>query len=79
MRLPRFRLAGLMLLVLLSALALAAYDQLSRLDALAWRIIGDGSVLCVPFLLMVLLKFGLVFSMRSRRRRAESTEDEPLP
>jgi hypothetical protein len=80
----RFRIRSLMVLVFLSALALAAYDQAGRLDRLDLTRIKEGSILFVPFLIMVALKFGLVMASRAKRAASEESTrptppDDALP
>jgi hypothetical protein len=73
-----------MILVLISGLVLAAIAQVGRMGSLDIARIKAGSILIVPFLIMILLKLGLVLTMRARRRVPdESTNsvppDEALP
>ena len=78
MAIPRFRLRGLMLLVLVSGLVLGAWDQAGRLGPIDWDLVREGSIIFVPFCIMVALKLGLVIAMRARRGPpGESTDSAP--
>jgi hypothetical protein len=70
-----------MVVVFLSSLVMAGFVQANRMDALDWSRLKEGSILFVPFLVMVALKFGLVVAARSRRSASSdpTTRDETLP
>jgi hypothetical protein len=73
-----------MILVFLSSLVMAVGDQFRRMDALEWARLREGSILFVPFLTMIGLKFALVIGARTRRHASDGTTnpvptDEELP
>jgi hypothetical protein len=67
-----------MILVFISSLALAAFDQIGRLTPLDFQRMREGAPLFVPFLIMVALKLGLAVGLRARRRRSDEVAN-PLP
>jgi hypothetical protein len=74
-RLLRFRLKTLMLLVLLGALGTAAWLHLSRLET---NDLVEQIAILGPFLVLVILKMGLVLGVRVRRARRNEATDRPL-
>jgi hypothetical protein len=68
-----------MIVVFLSSLALAAFDQYVRMDNLQLKRMREGSMLLVPFLVMVALKLGLVLAMKAHRSPpANATWPDPI-
>jgi uncharacterized membrane protein YfcA len=74
-RLLRFRLRTLMLLVLLAALGTAAGLHLSRLDPEDFI---EQFAILGPFLVLVVLKMGLVIEFRLRRARRNEPNERTL-
>ncbi len=73
-----------MILVCLLGILLATIREASRMDPTQWKRMSEGSILLVPFLIMVALKLGLVMTMRARRSASDDstkpeTCDDPLP
>jgi hypothetical protein len=67
-----------MILVFLTALVLAAIDQVSRMEPLDIESMKKGSILFVPFFIMVVLKIGLIVAMRMKRAApGDSTDPGP--
>jgi uncharacterized membrane protein YfcA len=71
----RFRLKTLMILVLLAALGTAAGLHLSRLET---NDLVEQFAILGPFLVLVVLKLGLVLGARVRRARRDEATDRPL-
>jgi hypothetical protein len=67
-----------MILVFLSSLVMGAVLHLSRMDSLDFENLRERAFLLVPFLLLVVLKMGLVVSSRWKRISHESAS-EPRP
>jgi hypothetical protein len=74
-----------MILVLVSGLALAAYDYIRRMEPLDFELIRQGAPIFIPFFILLILKFGLAIGLRARRRDSEepmppsTPDDAPLP
>jgi hypothetical protein len=84
MKFHPFRLKSLMILVFASALACGVWVQVQRMEPLDWVLLREGSILFVPFFLMLAMKLGLVVAARARRIEAAAqpesiVRDEPLP
>ena len=83
MRIIRFRLRTLMLLVVATGLALAAFDRIGRLDGLDFELLREGALIFVPFLIMLTLWLGLVIGPRmgrtAQRRHAKPPSFDELP
>jgi len=77
----RFRLKTLMIVVFLSSLVLGTYVQASRMDAYDWTRLRERSIFFLPFLVLIVLKLGLVMAARARRSGSgdPSPPDEGLP
>jgi hypothetical protein len=67
----------MMILVLFSALILAAWSQLARLDPLDFVDLKPRVFLLLPFLFLVAAKLGLVLGSRSRRSRSANPTERP--
>ena len=79
MRLPRFRLRSLMILVFLSSLAMATWVHVRRMDSSDLIEVGQRFFLFLPFLILVAAKSGLVAVFRSRRSVAEGSAQSRCP
>jgi hypothetical protein len=73
MPLVRFRLRSLMILVLISALGLAAFTQGSKVKAIYdWK---PKLIILGSFLIVVLAKLGLLIGMRMARGQPDVSDD----
>jgi hypothetical protein len=77
MRLPSIRLRSLMILVLFSALILAAFIHLARIDPLDLVDLKLRLFVLMPFFLLIIAKLGLVLGSRARRLRSAAPTDRP--
>jgi hypothetical protein len=68
-----------MLLVLGFALAFGAAAEVAKRNPLDWQEVKHGSIMLVPFLIMVGLKFALVVGLRARRVDPEGSTKPVIP
>ncbi len=75
MRVIRFRLRSLMILVLVSALGLAAFIPISKVNLNEINDLKPRVFLLGSFFLLVVAKLGLLIGTRAARHRSELSSD----